>query len=196
MEIIIITLLLVAIGLLLYMAIPNGKRAINKIAPPNKPSVDPPDIVGKPNPAGRQSLPTAASYNRNKGSGTANFNFDAITEARTSEVPQEEPTGAILDWKEEEEELERYVGFSPEEGLATGVTFDELATVGMLLERKALEPSEMELAVSMISKIDGTELLGLLESRMEDASKKIAMLLDRGLTGRAQMGSSNLRNND
>jgi hypothetical protein len=130
-------------------------------------------------------LPSGAGDDTDKRSAVPRFNFDTITEGKPLEVPQEEPrylSDPLLNWKEEEEELERYTGFSNDNGLATGVTFDELATVGRLLERKALEPSEKDIAVSMISRIDGTELLSLLESRVGDASLKIAMLLDRELT--------------
>jgi len=185
METIIISLLLLAIGLLLYVALINGKKEINSTPSPNKSVAELPDIMGRPNPSGRQLLPSATKPDNNQKSAAISSRFDLITEVKPSEVPQEEPEdpdNALPNWKEEEEELERYASFSTSEGLATGVTFDELATVGRLLERKALEPSEKDTAVSMIAKIDGTELLGLLESRVGDASRKIARLLDRELT--------------
>lgn len=192
METILISLLLLAIGLLLFLLGKSGKdnpessitsKTINEL----------PDIIGKPKPAGSQLIPTVANNNQNDKLTEEVNNFDPITEAKSSEIPQEgleQPDKAIPDWKEEEEELEGYAGYSDSDGLATGVTFDELATVGRLLERKALEPSEKDIAVSMISRINGTELLGLLESRVGDASKKIAMLLDVELTRRGKAGSS------
>ncbi|MFL9836753.1 conjugal transfer protein TraD [Flavobacterium sp. ST-75] len=145
-----------------------------------------PDIIGKPKPGGRQSMPKGTDENTSEKSTVSAPNFDTITEVRSSAVPQEEPgnhSDVPPSWmEEEEEEWSRDIGFSTEDGLATGVTFDELATVGMLLERKALGPSEKDKAASMIAKIDGTELLGLLESQVGEASRKIAMLLDRELT--------------
>jgi hypothetical protein len=183
MGIIIIILLLLAIGLLLYNI--GSKSKIDRATPMDQSITRFPDIIGKPNLIGRQSVTKAANEGTNKRSIAVGFNFDSITEVKPSEVPQEEPgdiTGEPPDWKEEEEELERYAGFSSDDGLATGVTFDELATVGRLLERRALDPSEKDIAVSMMVKIDGTELLDLLESRVGDVSRKIAVLLDRELT--------------
>lgn len=184
METIIISLLLLAIGLLLYLTATRGKNA--KGIQSTKSATELPDIIGRPNPFGRHEMPTAANRSKNNKPVDEKSNFDHITELKTSEIPQEgpeEPPNVIPEWHEEEEELERYAVFSSNDGLATGVTFDELATMGRLLERKALEPSEKDIAVNMISRIDGTELLALLESRVGDTSKKIAMLLDMKLTG-------------
>ena len=78
------------------------------------------------------------------------------------------------DLEEEEEEWNRYGVSDVENGLAQGVTFEELGTVGMLLQKEKLEPSQKETAVTIVQKIDGTELFNLLESSMEGASQKIA----------------------
>lgn len=186
METIIISLLLLAIGLLFYLTATRGKNA--KGIQSTKSATELPDIIGRPNPFGRHEMLTAANHSKSNKPVDERSNFDPITELKTSEILQEGSealTNAIPEWhEEEEEELERYAVFRSNDGLATGVTFDELATVGRLLERKALEPSEKDIAVNMISKIDGTELLGLLESRVGDTSKKIAMLLDRIRTGK------------
>lgn len=185
METILIILLVLAICLLLYLIRTGTRREIGRTAAKDKSTTQLPDIIGKPNLIGRQSVTKATSEDTSKRSLAMGFNFDPITEAKPSEVPQEGPGDiivALLDWKEEEEEWERYADSSADEGLASGVTFDELATVGRLLERKTLEPSEKDIAVSMISKIDGTELLSLLENRIGDASMKIAMLLDKELS--------------
>lgn len=184
METILIILLVLAICLLLYVIKTGTGLNIGRRAEKQS-TTQLPDIIGKPNLIVRQSVTKATSEDTSERSVTQGFNFDPITEAKPSQVPQEGPADivvALLDWKEEEEEWERYVDFSFDEGLATGVTFDELATVGRLLERKELEPSEKDITVNVISKIDGTKLLSLLESRVEDASMKIAMLLDRELT--------------
>jgi hypothetical protein len=59
-----------------------------------------------------------------------------------------------------------------------------------------LEPSQKETAVTVVQKIQGTELFSLLENSMESASRKIAELLDGSLSPETDAGSSNLRKND
>ena len=115
-------------------------------------------------------------------------------------IPQEEPDEESLpDWDDEEEEMKGYAANTThriEDGLATGVTYDELATVGQLLQRKSLKTSEKKSTVSVASKIDGTELMHMLENAVGDASKKIAKLLDRADDYESDSGSSALRNDN
>jgi hypothetical protein len=68
--------------------------------------------------------------------------------------------------------------------------------VGMLLQKENLEQSQKETAVAIVQKIQGTELFSLLENSIENASRKIAELLDSSLTSDADAGSSTLRKND
>jgi len=194
METIIICLLVMAIALLIY-AISQGKKEKNNVLH-NGPITGLPNIIGMPkdNP-GQSSLSTIAQHKReNNGGATDNFNNRNAGNPQVSEIPQEGPEVAeseIPDWKEEEEEMERYTANVTDEGFATGVTFDELASVGKMLGRQALEPSEITAAACIASKIDGTELLGLLESKIDDASKRIAMLLDRMVIAQPQKDFSN-----
>ncbi|MFP9119031.1 hypothetical protein ACLI08_14665 [Flavobacterium sp. RNTU_13] len=115
-------------------------------------------------------------------------------------IPQEEPDDESLpDWDDEEEEMKGYAANTAhriEDGLATGVTYDELAAVGQLLQRKSLKASEKKSTVSVASKIDGTELMYMLETAVGDASKKIAKLLDRADDYESDSGSSSLRNDN
>lgn len=66
----------------------------------------------------------------------------------------------------------------------------------MLLQKEKLEPSQKETAALIVQKIQGTELFILLENSMEDASRKIAELLDSTLFSETDFGSSTLRKND
>lgn len=66
----------------------------------------------------------------------------------------------------------------------------------MLLQKEKLEPSQKETAALIVQKIQGTELFILLENSMEDASRKIAELLDSSLFSETDFGSSTLRKND
>ena len=80
--------------------------------------------------------------------------------------------------------------------LAQGVIFEELSSVGALLQKENLEQSQKEVAVAIVQKIQGTELFNLLENSMEGASRKIAELLDSSLSSETDAGSSTLRKND
>lgn len=195
----IISLLLLAIFLLVYLLASSNNVHMHNDIQQDKQNSKQPDIVGPAKSAIRQIMPTVDTKSISEKVKAASHNFDVIDGDNPPEIPQEGPEEALNvlpDWRVEEEDMERYAGLSTEEGLATGVTFDELAAVGRLLERKALEPSEKDIAAGMLSRIDGTELLGLLESRVGDASKRIAMLLDGKLTGQAEAGSSFLRNDE
>ena len=186
MEKIIIVVLLGVIAILLYSREKvKNNQALNKTEYDPLPGV--PDIMGRPKLGGLPGLPTQAIKTEINSSEPAVHNFDTVNKQETKvAIPQEEPDEEhIPDWDDEEEEMKGYVSYaaySIDDGLATGVTYDELAAMGKMLERHALEPSEEKTAADIVSKIDGTELLGLLESKVGEASIKIAMLLDRELT--------------
>jgi hypothetical protein len=100
------------------------------------------------------------------------------------------------DLEEEEEEWNRYGIFGGDNSLAQGVTFEELSSVGALLQKENLEQSQKETAVDIVQRLQGTELFSLLENSIEGASLKIAELLDSTLSSETETGSSTLRKND
>ena len=100
------------------------------------------------------------------------------------------------DLEEEEEEWNRYGIFGGDNSLAQGVTFEELSSVGALLQKENLEQSQKETAVDIVQRLQGTELFSLLENSIEGASQKIAELLDSTLSRETEAGSSTLRKND
>lgn len=200
MEKIIIVSLLAVIVVLLYL----WTKAKNS-PQPNETQNDPlpgvPDIVGRPKLGGRPAEPTHATETPNNDSTLATPNFDNENKRVVKPViPQEGPDEESLpDWDDEEEEMKGYAAntaHSIEDGLATGVTYDELAAVGQLLQRKALKASEKKKTVSIASKIDGTELMLMLETAVGDASKKIAKLLDRADDHESDSGPSSMRNDN
>lgn len=198
METIIISVLVVAVALLVYVIV-QGKKGKNNILQKEKPMAGLPDIIGRTKDAFNYSSPsiTAQSKRESTLSTTDNFDNRNAENYQVFELPQEgsEMAEKILpDWKEEEEEMARYAAYGAEDGFATGLTFDELATVGKLLEQQELKLSEEKIAADIVSKIDGTELLRLLESKVGDVSGRIAMLLDIELTTRSGLGSSSMQN--
>lgn len=200
MEKIIIAVLLGVIAFLLYLW---GKAKNNH--QPNKTQIDPlpevPDIVGRPKLGGRPALPKQAIETENGSSAPVAYNFDTVNkwENKLPILQEEADEGHIPDWEDEEEDMKGYAAnevYSTDDGLATGVTYDELAAMGKILERNVLQGSEKETTVSLASKIDGTELMQMLETAVGDASKKIAKLLERVDNHESDSGSSSLRNDN
>jgi len=191
MELLIVICLFIIIALLL-----KDKFVVNRKSghQPKQQQTNPelPDIMGQPKPAksyAQQKATTQEKAAKPMDSlvSIAVPDAEKVTEPPLPYTSDEIPSTAI-DLSEEEEDWGGQ-GRIPNEGFATGVTFDELATVGKLLEQDTVESAEKEAAIIIASKIEGTELLGLLESKIGDASKKIAMLLDRSLTVQGTKGS-------
>lgn len=200
MEKIIIAVLLGVIAFLLYLW---GMAKNNH--QPNKTQIDPlpgvPDIVGRPRMGGRPALPKQAIETENGSSAPVAYNFDTVNKWKNKlPILQEEPDEEhIPDWEDEEEDMKGYAAnavYSIDDGLATGVTYDELVAMGKMLERNVLQACEKELTVSLASKIDGTELMHMLETAVGDASKRIAKLLNQADDSESDLGSSYLRNDD
>ncbi|WP_026706461.1 hypothetical protein [Flavobacterium soli] len=201
MEIVIVICLLIVIVLLLQDKIVIHKRS--KQEPPQK-KVNPnlPDIMGQPKPVERLSLPNTANERQIEEPEINPANLDIEydeNENVSAQIPQEELDEVFSnmpDLEEEEEDWNRYGISGGDDGFAQGVTFEELSSVGMLLQKEELEPAQKETAIAIVQKIQGTELFNLLENSMEDASRKIAELLDSTLSSETEAGSSNLRKSD
>ena len=201
MEIVIVICLLIVIVLLLQDKIITHKRS--KQDPPQK-KVNPnlPDIMGQPKPVERLSVPNTATERQiqEKEINPANLDIEYDENENVSiQIPQEELDEVfrnVPDLEEEEEEWNRYGISGGDNGFAQGVTFEELSSVGVLLQKEELEPAQKETAIAIVQKIQGTELFSLLENSMEDASRRIAELLDSTLSSETEDSSSTLRKND
>ena len=201
MEIVIVLCLLIVIVLLLQDKIVIHKRSEQK---QTQEKINPnlPDIMGQPKPVKSQSLPIPANESQ---IAEAEINPDNLdieydeNENVSIQIPQEELDEVFSskpDLREEEEEWNRYGISGGDNGLAQGVTYDELTSVGALLQKESLEQSQKETAIALVQKLQGTELFSLLENSIEGASRKIAELLDSTLTTETEAGSSTLRKND
>jgi cell division protein FtsN len=201
MEIVIVICLLIVIVLLLQDKIVIHKRS--KQEPPQK-KVNPnlPDIMGQPKPVERLSVPNTANERQIEEPEINPANLDIEydeNENVSAQIPQEELDEVfnnMPDLEEEEEDWNRYGISGGDDGFAQGVTFEELSSVGMLLQKEELEPAQKETAIAIVQKIQGTELFSLLENSMEDASRRIAELLDSTLSSETEDSSSTLRKND
>ena len=200
METVIVICLLIVIALLLEDKIVIRKGEEQK---PTQEKTNPklPDIMGHPKPMRSLSVSMSATESQIKKQEQEIDNFDVEIDEEDVDmhIPQEELDevfGNMPDLEEEEEEWNRYGISSGDNGFAQGVTFEELSSVGMLLQKEKLEPSQKETAVAIVQKIQGTELFTLLENSMESASRKIAELLDGSLFSETDAGSFFLRKND
>jgi len=198
MEIVIVICLLIVIVLLLQDKIVIHKRSEQK---PTQKKVNPnlPDIMGQPKPVRSLSVPNIANERQIMEPEINPDNLDIEydeNEAVGIQIPQEELDEVFSnmpDLDEEEEEWNRYGISGDDNGFAQGVTYDELSSVGTLLQKENLEQSQKETAIAIVQKIQGTELFSLLENSMEGASRKIAELLDSTLSAVTDNSSSTLR---
>jgi hypothetical protein len=200
METLIVVCLLIVIVLLLQDKIVIRKMTEQKTKH-KKPNRKLSDIMGRPKSMRSLSVPKNATEGQRKKRKQEmdNFDIEIDQEDVDMQIPQEELDevfGNVPDFEEEEEEWNRYGIFGGNVGFAQGVTFEELSSVGMLLQKDKLEPSQKETAVAIVQKIQGTELFSLLENSIESASRKIAELLDGSLSSETDAGSSTLRKND
>ena len=201
MEIVIVICLLIVIALLVHDKIVIKKNSERKpIQEKSNPKL--PDIMGQPRLKRSLSVPNNATESQVEELEINPDNFDIEYDENENvgiQIPQEELDEVFSnmpDFEEEEEEWNRYGISSDDNGFAQGVTFEELSSVGMLLQKEKLEPSQKETAITIVQKIQGTELFSLLENSMEGASRKIAELLDSTFSSETEAGSSTLRKND
>ena len=200
MEIVIVICLLIIIALLVQDKIVIKKSSERKpIQEKSNPKL--PDIMGQPRPRKSLSMPNNATESQVEELEINPDTFDIEYDENENvgiQIPQEELDEVFSnmpDFEEEEEEWNRYVLSDGDNGFAQGVTFEELSSVGELLQKDKWEPTQKETAVAIVQKIHGTELFDLLENSIEGASRKIAELLDSSLSSETEASSSTLRKN-
>ena len=201
MEAVIVICLLIIIFLLLQDKVvikwKSERKSFQQKVNPNLS-----DIMGQPKPVRSQSVPNNVPERQTEELEVNPDNLDIEYDENENvgiQIPQEELDkvfGNVPNLAEEEEEWNRYGASGNDNGFAQGVTFEELNNVGNLLKKEKLEPTQKEIAIDIVQRLQGTELFALLESSMEDASRKIAELLDSTLTTESITSSSIMRNDD
>lgn len=199
METVIVICLLIIIVLLVQDKIVIKKRSKEK---PMQEKVNPnlPDIMGQPKPVRRLYVPNTANESQIEEPEINPDNLDIEYDENENvgiQIPQEELDEVFRNMPDlEEEEWNRYGISGGNDSLAQGVTYDELSSVGALLQKENLEQAQKETAIAIVQRLQGTELFSLLENSIEGASRKIAELLDSTLLSETEAGSSKLRKND
>ena len=169
MEIVIVICLLIIIALLVQDKIVIKKSSERKpIQEKSNPKL--PDIMGQPRPRKSLSMPNNATESQVEELEINPDTFDIEYDENENvgiQIPQEELDEVFSnmpDFEEEEEEWNRYVLSDGDNGFAQGVTFEELSSVGELLQKDKCEPTQKETAVAIVQKTQGTELFSLLEN--------------------------------
>ncbi|MCK0125100.1 conjugal transfer protein TraD [Gelidibacter sp. F2691] len=202
MEILILVCLIIVIILLLKDKVVIYKT-VRKQVKPKKRMSDLPDIMGLPKPIERHTVPMNTTKRQSDERSDIPDTFETETyetgfewENPQREEELDEVFGNMLDFEDEEEEWSEYEYTNNDNEFATGVTFDELTTVGALLQQEVLELALQQKAVDIVQRLQGTELFSLLENSMEGASQRIAALLDKSLSAETDFSSSDLRKYD
>lgn len=199
MEILILVCLIIIIVLMLKDKIVFQKTSEKKFSPDNsRPSSN---IMGLSKSAKSQTMTNndEESHIEEQHHPASTFEQEIIDKKTDIQIPQEELDEIFRstpDFEEEKEEWSQYQIFDNNNGLATGVTFEELNSVETFLKEQKSELSQKERAADIIQKIHGTELFSLLENSIEGASIKIAELLDRSLSSENNSDSSFLQSNN
>lgn len=200
METIIVICLLIIIVLLVQDKIVIWKRLGQKL---KQEIINPnlPDIMGQSKPVKSLSKLTKVNERKEKDQEeeSTTFNTEIESKEKDIQIPREELDDVFKEepnWEEEEEEWGESRLSSENNGFAQGVTFEELSSVRVLLQKDKLEFFQKEAAVAIVQKIQGTELFSLLENSMEGTSHKIARLLDKSLSFETKSSSSSLRNDN
>ncbi|KUY29907.1 hypothetical protein [Elizabethkingia ursingii] len=184
MEIIILICLLIIIALLLQDKIISKKSEKKSLAEKINPIL--PDIMGRPKPEKSLSISNTPPKNQIREPVTISSESDTLHDETTVvQTPIRQENNAFentLDLEQEEELLKGNGIPYHEEGLAQGVSFEELNSVGMLLQKEKLEMAQKEMAIAIVQKIQGTELFSHLENALPGASQRIAELLDSRLS--------------
>jgi len=177
MEMIIIACLIIVIALLLHDKLWKSKSGQRDNITLSEDDKYLNDIIGKPKPINRMS-----QKNDNLEGMSEQISSIARektqTDIKSFEQQIDESVGYIPDFTEEEEELRAEGQFYENNKFATGVTFEELSLVETFFQQNTSNTPLNKQELQIIQKIDGTELLVLLENSLDDASQKIAKLLN------------------
>ncbi|BFM45060.1 hypothetical protein CFS9_37010 [Flavobacterium sp. CFS9] len=186
MEALIVICLLIIIMLLLHDKFQGRISNAEKKTGFDKRSRNLPDLMGLTREFKSLLTPHDANGCHIKAARDEAHNFDPEISGEQHqtdwEVKLDDANDYLPDLEDEEEERNSFGISIGNSGFAQGVTFEELSSVGMMLQEESLEPSQKETAAALIQKIQGTELFNLLENSMEDASRKMAELLDGRLS--------------
>jgi len=178
METLILICLILVIVLLLHDKIQPPKEKLKK---PNKhveQQLRIENIMGQPKVAVRKPDSERDMVSSLK---TERYAEDNVVEEKNFLASSEAEDDPEVNYDEEEEEWRYYSYIQDDQGFAQGVTFEELQSFHNFVKNEQSETTNNGQLLETAKKIQGTELFSLMQSSVEDASKKIAQLLDSTL---------------
>lgn len=146
-------------------------------------------VMGLPKPD-RQLEPKPDNSRQEAPAPTNENKFEGLVNDASLEGKSEEPeiTLEAQEFLEEEKAFRSAADLYPSTDYAQGVSFEELTKISSLIKKPDLAMDDAKQIIHIVKKIDGTEMMEMLESSMSVASKKIAALLNKNLVSVA--GSS------
>jgi len=195
MEMIIIVCLITVIALLLHDKLGKSKSGQMDNIALSKDDKYSKDIIGKP------KLVERMSQKNDNLEGMSEQIFPVASEETQIDMESfkqqqiKDSVAYVPDFEEEEKELWAEGDFYDDNKFATGVTFEELSAMNTVLLKTKDNLTPHNSTVQTVHKLEGTELLQLLESNIGGASQKIAMLLNNGLSAHNDIQHFLLRNN-
>ena len=199
MDKVIILCLLILVTILLYDR-NKSKSNSYKAKTATDTNIKLPDIMGKPKSVPIHRDLNTNNVNQSKDCDEVNpedldIDYDE-NETLYRQIPNEELDKVFTktpDLEEEEEEFYQQALSIENNTFAQGVSFEELSTVNSLLQKDFLDPEEKQTITDIAQRLQGTELVTLLENSIEGASQKIAQLLDNSLKDTIQKEISSLK---
>ena len=177
MEMIIIICLIIVIALLLHDKLVKSKGGRRDNITLIKNYSNSKDIVGKPKQIDRMSQKIGNLEGMSEQISPVVGEETEIDMESFEQMQINHSVGYVPDFEEEEEELWAEGQFYENNKFATGVTFEELSLVGTFFLPNMSNTPLNNHQIQIMQKIEGTELLMLLENSLENASQKIAKLL-------------------
>jgi hypothetical protein len=196
-TLILICLLLIIVLLLKDKAVINQAAGKEKNLPSG--SLKLPSIMGQPKQLKSflTSNNTTKHQSKKQSAEVGDFEVNNNDEKEGLQILEEDLDNVFndeLDLEEEEKEWLIYGQPTAENTFATGVGFDELSVVSGLMQQDIADPSVVKQSASIVQKIQGTQLLSMLENNVKDASIKIAALLHKSFN--EQTNATLLQNKD
>lgn len=170
LQIIMIVCLLIIIILLVVDKIKINKNHDRKTGNNEKVQVN--EIIGKPKEMRERFYNTPKVIDKKEGRSTQLMPFPE----NVSDVANSQSAGNDQFYDEWDDEPLPY-----DDRFNQGVSMDELMKAGKLLQQNSLMPEQEHAVIDVMQKIQGTELYGLLENSIGDASRRIAIILDKNL---------------
>lgn len=155
---------------------------------PDEKPLKTPDVMGRSQPAQRQTLPNTATRRQTEEPAEKPVTFareipseelDQVFggDEYEGEYPDPDSDEDEVDWQDEETELQAY-RTAENNDFATGVAFHELNATADLLQKPELQADEQKIVIDVATRLQQTDLWEKFTNAIPQANQKIAKMLD------------------